>query len=104
MDPGGCSSLIVLRHHPFVMLRRRPAADLEVIHEMARTNPKIVATPYPDLAGGAAVVATAWARQLTLDSVDDQRLEAFAAQYVDGSQAPEAGVTCSSSPLGTPIP
>lgn len=81
-----------------------PAADLEVIHEMARTNPKIVATPYPDLAGGAAVVATAWARQLTLDSVDDPRLEAFAAQYVDGSQAPEAGVTCSSSPLGTPIP
>lgn len=81
-----------------------PAANLDVIHEMARDNPKIVATPFPDLAAGVAVVATAWARQLTLDSVEDPRLEAFAAQYVDGSQAPEAGVTCSSSPLGTPIP
>ena len=75
-----------------------------MIHDLARANPKIVATPYPDLVAEAPVVATAWARQLTLDSVDDPRLEAFAVQYTDGSQAPEAGVTCAGSPLGTPIP
>jgi hypothetical protein len=79
-------------------------ADLDVLHDLARGNAKVVATPYEELAGGAAVVATAWARQLTLDSVDDPRLEEFVVQYTDGSQAPEAGVTCSGSPLGSPIP
>jgi len=79
-------------------------ADVEVIHAHARSNPKVVATPYPELATGAAVVASAWARQLTVDSVSDPRLVEFVVQYTDGSQAPEAGVTCSGSPLGSPIP
>jgi hypothetical protein len=48
------------------------------------------------------VVATAWARQLVLDTVADPRLEDFVVQYQDGSQAPEAGVTCTQSPLGEP--
>ncbi|MSO87848.1 MAG: DUF3105 domain-containing protein [Acidimicrobiia bacterium] len=81
-----------------------PAADINVIHNLARTSPRIVATPYPDLADGVAVVATAWARQLTLDSVADPRIEKFLDQYTDGDQAPEAGTTCLESPLGTPIP
>jgi hypothetical protein len=50
------------------------------------------------------VVASAWARQLVLDTVVDPRLERFVVQYQDGSQAPEAGVTCTGSPLGDPIP
>ena len=106
-EPTPDENLVHDLEHGAVWLAYSPdlaAADLQVIHDMARANPKIVATPYPDLAAGVAVVATAWARQLTLDSVDDPRLDAFSAQYVDGSQAPEAGVTCSSSPLGTPIP
>ena len=51
-----------------------------------------------------AVVATAWARQLTLDSDTDPRLDEFVAAYQDGDQAPESGVTCRDSPLGDPIP
>ena len=81
-----------------------PTADINVIHDLARASPRIVATPYPDLATGVAVVATAWARQLTLDSVTDPRIEKFLDQYTDGDQAPEAGTTCLESPLGTPIP
>ena len=81
-----------------------PTADINIIHNLARTSPRIVATPYPDLADGVAVVATAWARQLTLDSVTDPRIEKFLDQYTDGDQAPEAGTTCLESPLGTPIP
>jgi hypothetical protein len=80
-----------------------PVADVDVIHELARDH-KVVATPYEDLDAGVAVVASAWARQLTLDSVDDPRLQDFVVQYEDGSQAPEAGVTCGDSPLGDPIP
>jgi len=79
-------------------------ADVEVIHDIARSEAKVLASPYPDLKTGEAVVATAWARQLRLDSVDDPRLAEFVAEYQDGSQAPEAGVTCSESPLGEPLP
>jgi hypothetical protein len=78
--------------------------DVEVIHDLARSNPKVIAAPYPGLADDEAVVATAWARQLRLDSVDDPRLGEFIDQYVDGKQAPESGATCSGTPLGNPIP
>ena len=80
------------------------AADIEVIHELARANPRVLASPYPGLKAGEAVVATAWARQLRLDSVTDPRLAQFVAAYLDGSHAPEAGASCSGTPLGTPIP
>jgi hypothetical protein len=80
------------------------AAQVEVIHDLARAHDKVIATPYPGLPAGTAVVASAWARQLVLDTVVDPRLERFVVQYQDGSQAPEAGVTCTGSPLGDPIP
>ena len=105
--PAPDENLVHALEHGAVWLAYSPdlsPADIDVIHDLARASPKIVATPYPDLVAEAPVVATAWARQLTLDSVDDPRLEAFTVQYTDGSQAPEAGVTCAGSPLGTPIP
>lgn len=92
--------------HGVVWLAYSPtlsAIDLAVIHDLARAN-KVVATPYSNLPIGAAVVASAWARQLVLDSVDDPRLEEFVVQYQDGSQAPEAGGACTGSPIGEPIP
>lgn len=79
-------------------------ADVELIHELVRADPRLLAAPYPDLADGEAVVATAWARQLRLDAVDDDRLGQFIEQYRDGSQAPEAGFACTGGPLGEPIP
>jgi Protein of unknown function (DUF3105) len=80
------------------------ATDIEVLHDLARANDKVLAAPYEGLAEGEAVVATAWARQLRLDSVDDPRLQAFVEKYQSGSQAPEAAATCTGTPLGTPIP
>jgi hypothetical protein len=80
------------------------AADVEVIHNLVRASDKVLAAPYEGLGPGEAVVATAWARQLRLDSVDDPRLEAFVVQYVSGSQAPEGGATCMGTNLGMPIP
>jgi Protein of unknown function (DUF3105) len=79
-----------------------PDTELGAIHDLARANPKVIAAPYPDLEPGEAVVATAWARQLRLDTVDEPRLAAFVEQYQDGSQAPEAGASCVG--LGEPIP
>ena len=78
-------------------------ADVEVVHDLARANPKVLAAPYPDLGAGEAVVATAWARQLRLDSVGDERLTKFVEVYLDGRQAPEPGVTCTGTSLGEPL-
>lgn len=106
-EPSPDENLVHDLEHGAVWLAYSPdlaPADLGVIHDLARANEKIVATPYPDLAPGVAVVASAWARQLTLESVDDPRLSRFALQYIDGSQAPEAAATCLGSPLGSPIP
>ena len=106
-EPVADEHLVHDLEHGAVWLAYSPelaAADVEVLHDLARGNDKVVATPYPSLPATTAVVATAWARQLTLDSVDDPRLAEFIDQYVDGSQAPEAGVTCGSSSLGDPIP
>lgn len=105
--PSPDENIVHSLEHGAVWLAYSPdldAAQIDVIHELARANAKVVATPYPDLPEGAAVVATAWARQLTLDTVSDDRLGGFVVQYQDGSQAPEAGVTCADSSLGTPIP
>jgi|GEM_PF-983862 hypothetical protein len=80
-----------------------PEADVEVIRSLTSDHDKVVAAPFEDLADGEAVVATAWARQLRLDSVEDPRLERFVVQYQDGGQAPEAGVTCRGTDVGQPI-
>jgi hypothetical protein len=93
--------------HGVVWLSYSPsldAQDVEVLHDIARANDKVLVAPYEGLDVGVAVVATAWARQLTLESVDDPRLDAFVEQYQDGDQAPEAGASCTGSPLGAPIP
>jgi hypothetical protein len=42
----------------------------------------------------APVVATAWNNQLTLDSVDDPRLDAFVTKFRQGEQTPEPLATC----------
>jgi hypothetical protein len=78
-------------------------ADVEIIHDLVRANDKVLATPYPGLKPDEAVVATAWARQLRLDSVDDPRLAEFVDQYQDGSQGPERGASCEGA-LGEPLP
>ena len=81
-----------------------PAGDLATLHDLVRAEQKVVATPDRGLDPGVAVVATAWARQLSLTAVEDPRLVEFIEQYRDGDQAPESGVTCVDSPLGDPLP
>ena len=70
------------------------AADVAEIRTFVNANDDVIATPYKGLAPGVAVVVTAWARQLTLTSVDDPRLAEFYKKYQNGSQAPEASIAC----------
>ena len=64
--------------------------DVAVIRRVTDENADVVATPYPDLEPGEAVVATSWGHQLRLDSVDDPRLERFVEAYRNRDEAPEA--------------
>lgn len=89
--------------HGAVWLTYRPglaAAQVEVIRKLAKNQTHVLVTPYEGLK--EAVVATAWGKQLRLDSVDDPRLAQFVSTYQEGPQTPELGVTCSGA-LGTPI-
>jgi hypothetical protein len=70
------------------------AEDVGVIEALARDNDEVLAAPHDGLEPGVAVVASAWARQLTLESVEDPRLAEFVAEYQNGGQEPEPGVGC----------
>ena len=77
-----------------------PAADIAVLRAAVADDPDAIATPYPGLEGEVAVVVTAWARQLSLTSVTDPRLEEFVERYANASTAPEATVACAALPPG----
>lgn len=53
---------------------------------------KVLVSPYPDL--GSPIVASAWGRQLRLDSASDARLDQFIAAFQDGAQSPEPFASC----------
>lgn len=76
------------------------ATEIEQLRGVARGQPFVLLTPYPDLP--SKVVASAWSTQLKLDSADDPRLAAFVDKYEQGPQSPEPGATCRSG-IGTPI-
>jgi hypothetical protein len=89
--------------HGAVWLAYRPdlAADqVAVLRALALNQSHILVSPYPGLK--EAVVATAWGKQLRLDSVTDPRLAVFVATYQEGPQTPELGATCSGG-LGNPL-
>ncbi|CAA9431526.1 MAG: putative membrane protein [uncultured Rubrobacteraceae bacterium] len=52
----------------------------------------MLASPHPDLPN--PVVASAWGKQLTLESADSADLERFVRAYRQGPQTPEPGAAC----------
>jgi predicted small secreted protein len=52
----------------------------------------VLASPYPGLP--APLVASAWGKQLRLNSTNDPRLEQFVRAYRQGPQTPEPGAPC----------
>ncbi|KGM10923.1 hypothetical protein N868_13130 [Cellulomonas carbonis T26] len=82
--------------HGAVWITYRPdidAGQVQRLGELAAAEPYLLVSPYEDLT--APVVATAWGVQLELDSVADERLEAFIERYAQGEQTPEPGAPCS---------
>ena len=59
----------------------------------------MLASPYPDLP--SPVVASAWGKQLALQSAGGEDLERFIRAYRQGPQTPEPGATCTGGTADT---
>lgn len=76
-----------------------PPSQVAALRTLARKQSYVLVSPYPDLP--SPVVASAWNRQLRLNSADDIRLDLFIRVFREGSQAPEHGGPCTGG-AGTP--
>lgn len=70
-----------------------PAADVDKLKALVDGRSYTLLSPRPDLP--SPVVASAWNRQVAVDSAGDARLKAFLDKYEGGTQAPERGAACS---------
>lgn len=69
-----------------------PEAEVKVLEGLAKDQPYVLVSPYPELQDPA--VASAWGAQLRVDDVNDPRLKAFVDRYA--GNGPERGASCSS--------
>jgi putative peptide zinc metalloprotease protein len=77
-----------------------PIAEIETLSKLASSQPYVLVSPYAGLA--SPVVASAWGRQLHLESSHDARLVEFVRAFRLGPQAPEHGGPCSGG-FGQPL-
>ncbi|MEE4545132.1 DUF3105 domain-containing protein [Streptomyces sp. V4-01] len=76
-----------------------PAAQVASLKKTVGSQTYLDLSPYPGLP--APVVASAWGKQLKLQSATDPRLAEFIAKYKQGPQTPEPGAPCTGG-TGTP--
>ncbi|MGB5952079.1 MAG: DUF3105 domain-containing protein [Ornithinimicrobium sp.] len=75
-----------LTYHPDI-----PDAQRERLVELADQEFMMLS---PNETQTDPVVATAWGRQLGVESAQDERLELFVTEYKQGPQSPEPGAAC----------
>jgi putative peptide zinc metalloprotease protein len=81
--------------HGAVWIAFRPGIageQVEALREITYRSSHVLVSPYPGLQ--APVVASAWGKQLRVDSAEDPRLGQFLRAFRFGSQAPEQGGPC----------
>jgi hypothetical protein len=76
-----------------------PRDDIDTLRGFISRPDKVLISPIEGQ--GPAVMATAWANQLELDSVADLRLAQFVNEFEGSSSAPEPGALCAGG-VGTP--
>jgi hypothetical protein len=69
-----------------------PQDEIERLRDLSEGNDFVLVSPYPDQ--GSPLVATAWGKQLSLESAEDPGLERFINAYTQGPQTPEPGALC----------
>jgi hypothetical protein len=88
--------------HGAVWITYRPGlfpSQRDVLRQLAHSESLVLVSAYPDLP--APVVASAWGRQLRLDSASDPRLGQFVRAFQNGLQAPEREGPCTGG-IGVP--
>ena len=75
-----------------------PADQVDVLRKEAQQT-YVLVSPYPNLP--SPVVASAWGKQLRLDSATDPRLDQFIEAFAEGPQAPEPGSPCTGEASAT---
>ena len=100
-DPVNTGEALHSLEHGAVWVTYRPdlpQKDVDALAIEAASHPYELLSPYPDLP--SPVVASAWGKQLKLDSADDPRLPVFLQAYLQGPQTPEPGAPCSGGSQG----
>ena len=77
-----------------------PADQVDTLRRLAAGQTFILVTPLDGLS--APIVATAWGRQLELESAEDGALNAFIREFRQGPTAPEPGAPCTGG-TGAPL-
>ena len=95
--------------HGAVWLTYRPdlaEAEVAKLRGLVEGNRYRILSPFDGQP--SPIVATAWGKQLQLDSTDDPRLSRFLRAFTNGPDAPERGAQCagntSTGSLGEPAP
>lgn len=79
--------------HGAVWITYRPDLPEEQVQGLAgRARGSVIVSPWEGL--DTPVSVQAWARTLTVESVDDPRIDQFIDAYQRGPQAPEGGMGC----------
>lgn len=70
-----------------------PQDQVDQLRDLAHSQPYVLVSPYPDL--DSPIVASAWGKQLSLQSASDPDLERFILVYSERSAlTPEPGAPC----------
>lgn len=69
-----------------------PKGQVDKLRDLAHGQTYVLVSPYPDLP--SPVVASAWGKQVKLQSAEDPALEQFVSAFSQGPQTPEAGAAC----------
>jgi hypothetical protein len=77
-----------------------PQDEVELLRDLAQSQTYVLASPYEGLP--SPVVASAWGKQLRLESAEDPDLERFVRSYRQGPQTPEPGAACTGG-VGEPV-
>ena len=76
-----------------------PADQQDRIRELVEGQTCMLASPYEGLS--SPIVASAWGKQLSLNSANSPDLERFVRAYRQGPQTPEPGATCTGGTSAT---
>jgi hypothetical protein len=87
--------------HGAVWITHRPDLPSDQVERLRDLTDQshVLVSPFPGLP--APVVASAWQRQIRLESASDPRLEDFISEFRNGPQTPEPGAACAGT--GSPL-